>query len=241
MAKENDMIAALLLVTMAAQEPSPSATLSKMIARYYNAEALSGTIAFTQAAGQTSIGIETFVAFSRPSRLLIRQKRTGSEPSTWLAVSDGVNFSYDVPRDFEARPGERLRETVKQGDQSLDIRQIYAAVSRSLGDRSAPLDIVIGRLEDLRYLREQWASVRFVDKPDLPSGVRIVGGDWRAYGATPVSGTYEFWIKGEELIRYVQLETIQPRPEVAPIRVVSRWDVSLKVGGPVEDAWFKLP
>lgn len=246
----------LTLMIAAAMLPQgdAAALVGKMLARYDGAKTLTGTIRFTQTANNVSIVIDTAIQYEKPSKLFIRQERRSSEPRIFLVTSDGQHFSYDLPEDRVAAQGERLIEPVKQLGRDLDIRQIYAAASRSLGDRSAPLDIAIARTEDLRFIRNQWATVDFApSQPD--TGLRVVTGNWRLNATAPASGQYEMWITEEgELKRYQQSEIIQPETTVldekfrprplglnaGPIQIVSIWDVNLQVDGKPDNALFKV-
>lgn len=233
-------LTALLLTVQAAE--SPSALVSKMLARYHQIPSLTGKITFVQSAAGVSISVTTDFAFERPNKLLIRQVRKSSEPDNWLAVCDGKLLSYDVPKDFLKRPGERLRESAVADGKPIPLEQIYAAVSRSLGDRAAPLDIAIGRREDLQFLTGQWTNMRFGSSSAAPAGARVVVGAWRAYRESEPTGTFQIWIgPNADLLRYEISEQVQPDPRTPIVTVASRWDCDLKVGGKADPAVFKVP
>lgn len=238
-------VIALCLLAQAqpsAGEPSAAQLVSKMLARYAGAETLSGTIRLTQTAQGASLQIETQVQYRRAQRqLFIRQVRSGASPRTWLVVCDGRMFAYDTPVDFDDKPGKRLYERVDAGPSlNLDFGGVYAATSGSLGDRSAPLDLAVGRLEDLKFRRAQWATLAY--GPDAPNGVRVVRGDWREYGNAPPSGQYEMWITpAGDLVRYVQNESVTVPEARQTITISSTWTVSLEAGAKVDPAVFANP
>jgi hypothetical protein len=228
--------------------------VGKMLRNYDSAQTLTGTIRFTQSVQNVSIVIDTNLQWAKPAKLFIRQDRRSSDPRTYFVTSDGKTFSYDLPEDRAGAPGERLFEPVSQPGRTLDYRDIYAAASRSLGDRSAPIDIAICRTEDLKFIRGQWATMEFAEKPG-PDGVRVIVGDWRQYANAPASGSFEMWITDDgDLKKYVQRETFQPeasaldekfRPHpvplnVGPLQITSVWDVNLKVNGAPDPSLFKV-
>lgn len=238
-------VLALCLLAQApptAPEPTAAQLVSKMLARYAAAETLQGTIRLTQTAQGASLQIETQVQYRRSQKqLYIRQVRSGTSQRTWLVVCDGRIFAYDTPVDFDDKPGKRLYERVEVGPSlNLDFGGIYAATSGSLGDRSAPLDLAIGRLEDLKFRRAQWATLAF--GPDGPNGVRVVRGDWREYGNAPPSGQYEMWITAAgDLVRYVQSESVTVPEARQTVSISSTWTVALDVGAKVDPSVFANP
>ncbi len=240
------MLTLLIAATMLQAEPqkdvpapeSPAALVSRMIGRYSKANSLVGTIRFTQQLASASIGIDTELQVEKPSKLYIRQVRRSSDPRQWLVTSNGNMFSYNAP--FErSRPGERLVEPVSQGGAKQDVRQIYSAVTASIGDRSMPLDVLIGRVEDLKYRRFQWATMAYLEGPG--NKIRVVGGSWREYGDAVPTGTYEMWIsEAGDLVKVIQKETISPDPRSGPQTIISTWDVAVKVNAPLNQALFTL-
>lgn len=241
----------LLVVSLAAfacaQEAgptSPSALVSRMLARYANVNSMVGTIRFTQTAQSKSVSIETTLQFERPSKLFIRQQLRSSDPMTWLVVSDGKEFSYNTPENLPGAANlPRLIEKVVQNDIALDTRAIYKAAASSIGDRSAPLDIVIGDPDDLKGLTYQWASLEYRGRVRLgDEDVDLIVGRWRPYGTAPAHGTYEMYLTPSgELRRYVVIESVSAGPQnPTVIQVHSVWDVRLTINGKVDPALFKV-
>lgn len=235
------MIAIALGLVMMGQAETPAALVSKMLARYSSAQTLVGTIVFVQSAAGASVTTTTHVQYEKPSKLYVRQVRASSDPAESSITCDGARFSYDVPKDVAATPGQRLIETVEQGGVRLDVKEIYAASGRSLIDRSAPLDIAISRLEDLKFLRNQWATVESLGKTEQDGEVRqMVGGQWREYGTAAVSGRYTMWIGPQgDLRQYEVRERLAVRDQAAT-EVVSSWQVKLTVNGKPDPALFTL-
>ena len=191
------MILLALLPILVADDPNISAgsVISEMLAKYSKAQTFAGAINFVQDAGDVKATVTTKLQMKRISKLYIRQERKNSDPFVWLITSDGSRFSYNEPMEGKFAGG-RLMESVRQvNGVVLDYKGIYAACALSLGDRSAATDIIFSRIEDLKYLRNQWATLDFVKpKEKLPDGYRAIGGQWRQYGQAPVSGTWMMWI-----------------------------------------------
>ncbi|HZH97804.1 MAG TPA: hypothetical protein VEX38_02430 [Fimbriimonadaceae bacterium] len=230
-----------------AQQPSGSEIVGKMLAHYYGANTATGKIKLTQSMMNHSVVIETTLQFEKPSKLYIKQVQTGkSGQRTWLVTSDGKSFAYDPPSVVISRKPIRLMEAVQQNDKTLDVRDIYRAIVESLGDRSAPLDVVIGRREDLEFLQHQLATVRYAGRDKVgETEVNVITGDWREYGAAPVSGTYQMLITDAgELKRYARKETLAVAmgngQSLPPQDVLTVWDVDVQVNGKPDPALFKV-
>lgn len=230
---------ALTLATTLQPGPTAAESMSKMLRRYADLPTLTGSITMTQRVGTATAIIKTQLQYERPSKLFIRQDLQSSTPQTWIVTSDGSTFSYNVPNDRPGRPGERLIEKVTSGGRLLEYQDIYAVASRSLGDRSLPLDIAISRLDDLKYLRDQWATLGFIDPQ--PQGLIAIGGQWREYKTAPASGTFEIWVdKDGNLRRYIQRETLKPLPNAEPHLVTTVWDVDLVPNGKPNADLFRV-
>ncbi|MBL8088388.1 MAG: hypothetical protein JNM85_10020 [Chthonomonas sp.] len=235
------MTSALLCLTLAfqvtspaddatrASGPSAAEVVSKMFNRYFESKSTVATIQFVQSVSNIAVQTDTVLQFDAPSKVYIRQvRRSLTSPAESLVTSNGTHFSYNPPEvAFQAKGQERLIESVVQQGKALGVREIYSASSASLIDRSVPMDIIFGRLEDLKYMRLQWASVGFTRSPNQ-DGDYAIGGDWREYGAAPVAGKYELVIgKDYEIKRYSVRETLGFENQVAG-EVVSTWNVVSK-------------
>jgi hypothetical protein len=224
------------LTLFAAQQAKPvdqpAQIVSRMLAKYAKATSLTGEIVWTQQLKDTSIVTKTVIQFESPSKLYIGQERTGSDGKSVYVVSDGTQFSYPVPPDLPARPGERLFEPVQLGNKAQSFRDIYGVVSRSLLDRSLPHDVAIARLEDLKFLREQWVTMEKSATAKVgDEELVVIRGSWRAYGSAPASGTYEMWISpSDELRRYVLRERLEIE-QMGIVDVVGIWDCKLVIDG----------
>jgi hypothetical protein len=243
---------ALVSLSPLQQNPvKPSALVGKMLARYSNAPSLKGEILYVQSAAGKSLNGRTVVQYERPSKLYISQTIEPSDQPERI-VSNGVKFLYSLPTNLAtgnmaADPHQALVENVSQLDprqdkvRNLTIGEIYGIGGGGLSPRPVPLDIAIGRNEDLLLFRSQIASLQDLG-PDTVDGkaVRLIGGDWRAYSAAPVSGKYQIALtESGDLIRYVQRELIgDPRPGMPPIEVISTWIARFEVGGTPDPRLF---
>jgi len=219
----------------------PTEMVGRMLAKYSKATTLTGEITWTQQVKESSIVTKTTLQFDLPSKLYIRQERGGASSKGMFVVSDGTTFSYPVPPDLPSKLGERLSESVMLGGKSQTVRDIYSVISKSLIDRSLPLDVSIGRLEDLKFLRSQWVTMEVSGTATIDNNeITIIKGQWRPYGQAPPSGTYEMWLtKGDELRRYVQREKLEI-DRVGLVEVVGIWDCKLVVDGKPDPDLFVI-
>jgi hypothetical protein len=245
---------ALIALALFAQQPAtpqPGQLVSAMLAKYSAAQTLAGTVKLTVTAGGQSAALDSQVQFQRPNLFFLRQIQATPQRREWLVVADGKEFSYPMPVDLIVDPSERLRESMRMVDRVtrevrlLDIRDVYAAASRSIKDRSAPLDIAVGRTEDLRFLSHQWATLRYVGRRELRGRtVHVVGGDWREYDTAPVNGAYEIWITDDhQIVRYVLQGDVAPAAsgQAQAFRTLGIWDVDFQIDAKPDPALFTLP
>ncbi len=236
------MITALALLIAVQDAKTPAQRVSEMLLRYYNAESLSGTITLTQTSGNVAVTVVTELDYVRPDKLSIRQTRRSSFPGQWVVTSDGTAFTYNEPGNADPKV-HRLQEpmTTLQGAK-LDIRGVYAACSNSLGERPAPLDIAIGRKEDLQALKIQWSTLGAVDAVGTPpAGTTVVGGRWREYDGAAETATYQMWISPSgDLKRFMQFERLMVEAGRPSQLVTSDWVVDLKIGQVPDSKKFVL-
>jgi hypothetical protein len=255
-----------------AGQGAASQLVSKMLKYYYDANSLTGTITLTASDGQGQAQMTTYVQFEKPSKLFIRQVKGGNHPMQWLVTSDGKLFSYDAPESsLGSQPstqigtlgarGRRLTERVRQmlpdqfvtdasgrqvakwGD--FDVRQIYAVAAPSMGDRSAPLDIAIGRIEDLSHDKLTWMTVESNGKATV-NGVEgtVIVGKWRPYGdassdPAQAPGQYQMVISDEgKLLRYMILQFVGPPDHYYTLR--ETWDLDLTLNGKPDESLFRV-
>lgn len=242
------MIALTLALALTQNQGSNAAeVVSKMLAHYNAAQTMTGTILMTQSAMGKSVRTETVLQFEKPDKLYIKQISRSSQPRQWLVTCDGQYVAYDTPNDIRDTNEERLVEPLVSNGVKQKFTDIYRAVVRSLGDRSAPLDIAINRLEDLKFLRGQWKTVEWAGEEEV-NGEKLqsVRGLWREYPDAPThSGTFQMWITPSgDLRRYAIIELVKfplgPGQLSDPQEVITTWDARLVVDGKPDPALFKL-
>ena len=232
------MLTALAMIAIAQESPqenqgsvNASLLVQKMIEYYNDAATMTGTIVMTTKVGDESLSITTNLQFEKPSRIYVRQQKSLGDKRVWLIVSDGKLFAYDAPglAAWED-PKKRLAEPVTYLGVKKTFRDIYAVGATGLGDRSTPLDIAIGRTEDLKYVRDQWRSVNYRGKSThLGQEVNVVMGEWRPYGNAEVQGQYRMLITpGGELKEFARSEMVKPQGAPQAFNVVTTWAVNLK-------------
>jgi hypothetical protein len=244
----------------AAPQSDAAALASKMLKYYYGAETMTGTIVYTAYAGGGQAQMTTALQFERPSKLYIRQAKGGSVPEVWMITSDGKFFSYDAPANLMgSQPGsqigapgmrhERLIDSVVTWDSarraytSNTVREIYAVGAANLGDRSIPLDVAIGRPEDLKHDSLEWVDPVLGGKKQVNGvEVNVITGKWRPYGDAQVAGDFELDVTDAgQLIRYgVQRMIGDPDRQLAAQKLVEVWDVNLVMNGKPDPALFKV-
>jgi hypothetical protein len=212
-----------------------------MFAKFAGAQTLTGRIVLTQGAMNQSGQLVTEVQYERPSKLFIRQTKGTSSTSVTVA-SDGKLFTYPAPKLPWQSEGTRLFESVKVRDKTLTIGDIYSASGLSLIDRCAPLDIAIGRKEDLDFLRRQWATLEYKGTADRSGEtVHVIMGSWRDYGNAPVTGQFRMLLSQDaELREYAVSEGVNIPDLGTRTTVMSVWDVKLQINGKPDPALFKV-
>ncbi len=221
-----------------------------MLARYHAAKTLTGTIKLTVSTKEGSAALDTTLQYERPNKLYIFQRKRVANPdpespSQWLVTSDGNMFSYNVPNDrFHAAPTLRLVEPVNNQRVKIehDIASIYHAASKSIGDRSMPLDVAIAGKDDLLYRVGQWASRALQGTKEIAGKTAfLVGGDFRPYNGTDVIGTYQMAITADgELLNYMEKQHVGVEGRPNPVEVISNWEVRLQIDGQVNQGLFKV-
>lgn len=237
------MMTSLFAALIVGQAPSSAAELlTKMLGHYRNTVSAVGSIKTVITDGAGKVGITTELQYERPSKLYIRQSVSGGKVRDMIVTSDGELFSYDVPRGHgRSRENSRLVELVRANDGFLlEVAHIYGAAVNSLHDRSAALDIVMSRPEDLRYLRNQWATLEILREVEIAGKkATVVGGRWRQDDGSTANGSYEISISAEgELLRYVQREPFVV--DKRTVYAVYTYDVDVRINEKPKPELFKV-
>lgn len=248
------LAAALLAAQDAAELPSIGSLMTKMMTKYAQAQSLVGKVEAEVRTRGERVRVTTDIQYQRPNLLFVRQIQEYKRREEFFVVSDGQRFQYTNPLDHLRSRDPFLVESAVQERKEVDdvgkvstrirplgIGSIYAAASLSLADRSIPLDMAIGRTEDLQYFRGQLATfedggmVEFAGKK-----ARKIYGDWRPFAdAAKNLATYELFITPEgDLVGYRISETFSIDKQVVPM--VSTWVSDLKPGAEVNRDLFRL-
>lgn len=219
-------------LTQSPQSDNPGKLVSDMLARYSTANAVAGKIAYR--VNGTNVGVDTLFQFEKPNKLYIQQKRGGSQPRTLTVISDGVRLSYDPPENVAEQ--SRLYESVGK---TATVRDLYRVVLSTLLDKNVGIDVAISRTEDLRYLRNQWATMQFSQSDS--DETRVVTGQWRQSKDDPVSGQYQMVLtKDGELKKYSIKQSMMPDPNAGPVDITEVWDISIQIDGKLDPNLFKV-
>jgi hypothetical protein len=248
------LAAALLAAQDTAELPSIGSLMTKMMTKYSQAESLVGKVEAEVRVKGERVRVKTEIQYQRPNLIYIMQVQEYKAREEFFVVSDGQKFQYTNPLDHLRKRDPFLIETAVQERQEVDdvgkvstrirplgIGSIYAAGSLSLADRSIPLDMAIGRTEDLQYFRGQLATfkdggmVEFAGKK-----ARKIHGDWRPFAdAANNLATYELYITPEgDFVGYRLSEIYSMNKQVVPM--VSTWVSDFKPGAEVDRDLFKL-
>lgn len=232
-----------------AQGNEAAALVSKMLAYYNDAKTFAGTIRMVQTAGNKQAIVTTELQAELPAKLYLRQDLKANYGSdSWLVTSNGEYFSYQPPEGVE---GRRLVEPVEHARGSHDVRSIYAAIVKSIYDRSTPLDIVIGRTADLRFRSYQWVSVSVLGETQVGEDTcTVVGGPWREYGFTTVkrqelapSGQYSMAIDSQSRLRRFTISEkvgVSTGGQQIVQQVDTVWEVNIQKNVAVRQELFNL-
>ena len=239
---------AVLMQTPAAQDPASQdvesnnqavALIGKILSHYYKAKRLYGTILLTTTAGKVSGKLQTLVQFDDPSKLYIRQDMQAATQGTWKIMSDGIRFSYPLPNtQLGSDNGKNLIESVVSGEEIRTFREIYAIGAGGLKDKSAPLDIALGRYEDLKIFRGHLATHKMGEPMELRGKqCQVVEGKWRIGPGAPAESSYRIVATPDgELMRYELTDKIlNPDGSGGMMDIHQVWDVDLHLDGQTRD------
>lgn len=225
------------------QKPSvsPKDLLSKMFARYAGAKTLRGRITLTTTAMNQSGQLVTDIQYEYPAKIYIRQQKNVGNGRSWLLVSNGKAFSYDAPELSGVSEGERLAERTKALGKEFGVKEIYGVGAPNLGDRSTPLDILIGRNEDLKLASSQWVTLKYQGTTEYGGGnVHVIIGDWRFKPSEPASGQFRIYVTDEgDLKQFARAEKVGSATGVKA-DVLFVWDVQAEVNAKVDQSVFKI-
>ncbi|RYG36226.1 DUF2092 domain-containing protein [bacterium] len=238
MASRRTMIVAALLALQAPQEaPSAGPIISQMLARYANAVSAQGSIVTTQTALSAKVTTTTEIALEKPNRLRIDQSRTGGQKGEWLVISDGNRFAYDRPRGVFGK--KRFNDVAE-----ATLPDLYTAVLDSIGEKSIPLDIVIGRKNDLQAFVGMLGPMALTSGASLKGeSVELAKGKYRKTSdAKFPAGDIEIVITpAGDLRRITTTEQYSnPQNKQEAIVVTTVFDVNIKIDVQIQGDPFKV-
>ncbi|MBS1719640.1 MAG: hypothetical protein JST35_04240 [Armatimonadetes bacterium] len=222
----------LLTYALQGQETVPSGPLvSKVFARYYNAPTLIAEIKCRVVAGNEAQEFRTEVNIERPSKLCIRQARLTPNPKSWLITANGKVATYDAPENGVSAV-KRLSEPMcdEPGARISKVNQVYGVAGAQLGDKSTPLDIIIGHIEDLRVIQTQWARMDKQAQPIEFNGIKAyrVGGAWQEARDVPTPARFSFIVDAEgKMYQYnweAEYTDVGEKGRVVKVRI--QWDIT---------------
>lgn len=238
------LLAVVALSSQVADQAKAAPIVSKMFARYAGARTLSGTIKTTAVCKYGAPTIDTKIQYERPSKLFLWQRANLNTPLLGVITSDGLTFSYDNPSP-ERTSHVRLVEAVKHGGVDQTVAEIFTAGATAMPDDTAPVRIAIARVEHLKYLKNQWATLELKGREAI-DGIQTnhIVGDYRVDPASPVSGTFEMFITDDgDLMRFVMHTLIAPAANgtaIEPFPLDTTWECRLEVNGKIDPSLFRV-
>lgn len=226
-----------------AELPRASDLVSKCLARYSDCKTMTGTIRMVQQAGETRVAIETVLQYEKPSKLYVMQTKYAGESWKWAITSNGEQFSYNAPLELPPHdPRIRLVEPVKSGNKVLDVRDIFAVGSSTLGDAGFPLVAVLGTPPAVRRALDEWAGMQTTDRTRVgEQDAYVIVGQWRDGAKAQPTGRFRLVIGTEgDLFSYEKEETVSFHPDLAPMVVRTEWSVRVQPNGTVNPALFRV-
>lgn len=245
-------IAALVLSTTlsspAVEQQAAAQKVITMIKKYQNKLCANGNITWTVQSPKDSLKVRTDFQYLRPNKIWILQQSVGgSSRKSGTIVCDGKYFVYrpDNKTTIETRR-DLVKEPVREArtGRLLTIDEIFIIGSTGLLDRSVPLDIVMGRLDNVDHLDRLLGDVK-------PAGEATVNGKEcdlysgkmrRVYNADPTIPYTLAISKSNELIQMKTVETIMGENKQA-VTFHMTWDVSVTLNDEkqIQQKFFALP
>lgn len=246
------ILLAAALVLAPVQAPSASETVTKMLAKYHNAQTISGRVTFTQSAAGASVVITSDIYAKKPNLLFIQQIRTPASQggaNNVVAMSDGKKLGYPAPPGsgtFLQHSPDRFFEIAE-----ADLEGNLAAFSGMLIDRSFPIAIglyapnevyyTIGRLRDLKLseatLREQ--TIYRIDFQMVVSDA-LPAEPMRGLPAKPegrIAGVMTI-SKNHDLLGLAWREKVGTKEQ--QVEVLSEWVSTFEVDKPIDPNVFRV-
>lgn len=223
--------------------PKASDLVSKCLARYGSCNTLTGTIRMVQQAGEARVSIETVLQYEKPSKLYVMQTKYAGESWKWAITSNGEQFSYNAPLDLPPHdPRIRLVEPVKSGNKVLDVRDIFAVGSSTLGDVSFPLIALLGTPAAIRKSLDEWAGMQTTGRTRVSEQeAYVIVGQWRDGPTAQPTGRFRIVIGTEgDLYSYEKEEVVAFHPDLPPMQVRTEWQVRAEPNGKVNPALFRV-
>ncbi len=233
---------AALLPSQPPAEPTAAELIAAAFKHYYDAKSLYGRIHLTESAANYTISVDTDLAYERPSKLYINQRRSGNNPAQWLAVSDGNIFSYNKPQSVHGPA--RFREPVVQADGRVQtVPEMYAALRKgSIEDYSPVLDMAIANPDLLAALKAHWLSMHRAGTAKVrDQDVNVIAGEFAPVSGQGAAGQFEMDLSpAGDVLRYTRKSRYAvPQHPGQTIDVIDNWEAELKVNVPVDPKIYR--
>lgn len=223
--------------------PKPGDLISKMLAKYASANTIVADITLTAQDMAGSVSLTTNVQLDRKaSHLYIRQNKLAGNKQQWLTIIDGKHYAYDLAEDVVGwQPGKRFEEVMGPETPTKTYQDAYAVAAAGLGDRSAPLDIIVSRQTDLKYLIVRWVSIKYSGRAKISDqDVNVITGKLTMAQGGQTSGEFEMDLNdNNELVRYVVKQKMDI-PGRGPQPVAMTWICKIDTSTPPDPSVFVI-
>lgn len=220
-----------------------------MIERYQNKLCASGTIVWTVTSPQDSMKVKTDLQYLSPAKVFINQQSIGGAQSKRkFLISDGQRFVYQIKNTDKVHSNsDTFTEPIREPrtGKLLTKDEVYIIGAKGLLDNYIPLDIVMGRPDNLAHLD------RLIAKGLQDGGRADVNGQTCRVLKGRLSTKYDevpsidFTVSISAENDLVQMQTVE-RYKVdngQTVAILMTWDVNVKVNDEkaVKTSLFKLP
>ncbi len=236
-----------VLTNPSVAQDAAAAKVIAMVKHYQDRLCANGNITWTIESPKDSLKVRTDFQYLRPNKFWLLQQSVGGSRRTGSIISDGKYFVYKpVNEDRVPSKKDYVMEPIKEARSGklLTVDEIFIVGAPGLIDRSVPLDIVMGRPDNVAHLDKLLGVVK-ISGTEQVNGQEctIITGTMRTiYTAAPSIRMTMAISKENELVQLKTVESIAGDNK-QPITFHMTWDVSVTVNDEkqIQQKFFKLP
>lgn len=223
----------------------PAEAIERVIKANSNQLCAKGKISLLVKSSQDSLKVNTDFQYLSPNKVYIRQDSLGKSRRYTLLVSDGKSFVYS-PQQLTQVPAKTdfIAEPVRdaKGD-LLVVRDMYTVAQTFFIDRSIPLDIVMGRVDNSMHLSKILTDLKFGE--DVVVGeekLKTINGLMRVDYNSPAAIPFQMVIGENKIYQMVTKESFVDDSKRTQI-ITFNWtvDYALNDEKVLDEKLFVLP